>query len=156
MFDEIVEVKVGSGLKKKTFKVHRGILCYYSAYFEAALKGKFAEAKTGVIELEEEDVTIFEHFIVWLYSRRFKRSSDDQENFYVICKLWLFGDRRQIPLLSNTMIDALREEIVAQWLVPTAQLHLIFESTTAQSNLRKFTIWVISNTSSPLTDEKRS
>jgi hypothetical protein len=40
--------------------------------------------------------------------------------------LWLFGDRRDIPLLMNEMIDALHVDIADRWLVPSdcLQQHL--------------------------------
>ena len=146
MFDKIVEVKVGPESARKKFSLHEGLLRYYSAYFEAALGGQFAEATNRVIELKEEEVKTFERFVLWLYTGKYHRTPDVSDDFHAISKLWAFGDRRQIPLLANTMVDALRDEIVKTWKVPTQCLKLIYQTTPANSALRRFTVWTISNT----------
>ena len=158
MFDKTVEVKVGSDENQKSFTLHQGLLCHYSGFFEAALKGAFAEAKNNKIELKDEDPETFERFLAWLYTRRFHRSMDKNDNFTIIAKLWVLADRRQIPLLSNAMIDAMRDEIASQWTVPTADLHYLYQNTTASSGLRQLIVYAISNTGGPelLVEKSRS
>lgn len=73
MFDEIIEVKVGKAPEPvKSFYLHKGIAAFYSGYLEAAINGSFAEAKSKVIRLPEEDVKTFEDFTLWLYTRNFR------------------------------------------------------------------------------------
>lgn len=98
-----------------------------------------------MIELEDEDVETFEYFAVWLYTHNFERSDDQTDNFDMISRLLLFADRRHIPLLSNMMIDTMRDTIATDWVVPTKCLDLIYENTTPESALRKFVVWVISH-----------
>ena len=146
MFDKTVCVKVGSGVTHKAFTLHKGLLCHYSAYFEAALNGKFAEAENGKIDLPEEDVDTFERFVFWLYTGIFHAPENVTTRYTTLCQLWVFGDRRQIPLLSNNMIDRLRDAMVEHWKAPTVQLKFIYQNTHADSALRRFVIWDFSNT----------
>ena len=141
---EVVEIKVGSGTNQKSFMVHEGLLRYYSGYFEAALGGSFAEATSRIVKLEEEEVSIFKRFVLWLYTGKYTPPEDASYNFDAICKLWVLGDRRQIPLLANAMVDLLRDEIVRLWNLPTGALGFVYRNTTTESGLRRFMIWVIS------------
>jgi hypothetical protein len=145
MFDKIVDVKVGLESARKTFPLHGGPLRHYSAYFEAALRGHLVEAKNQVIELKDEEVETFERFVLWLYTGKYHRTPDGKDSYASICKLWAFGDRRQIPLLANMMVDMLRDEIVRTWTAPTETLKLVYQITLDGSALRRFTIWAMSN-----------
>ena len=146
MLGDTVVVNVGERAYQKSFTVHRGILCFYSGYFEAALNGKFSEANNGVVELREETVDTFERFVFWLYTRKYDAATTSADGFHSICELWLFADRRQVPLLANVMINAMRDGIVKHWIVPTNEVELIYNNTTEGPPLRQFIVWVISNT----------
>ena len=145
---EVVEIQVGSGADKQSFMVHEGILRYYSGYFEAALGGSFSEATSRIIKLEEEEVWIFKRFVLWLYTSTYHPPDEANDNYEAMCKLWILGDRRQIPLLANTMIDMLRDEIVRLWtlLLKAHTFEYIYQYTTPESALRKFMVWMKSNT----------
>ena len=142
MFTEVVEIKFGKGESQKSFMVHKGILRFYSAYFEAALNVNFSKIRKGVTQLPEEDVKNFENFVLWLYSGRFCKAG--AESFDAICKLWVFGDRFQIPAFENRMIDELRNHCQRTWAVPTNHMQYIYENTTAGSELRRFMIYLTS------------
>lgn len=148
MFDNIVEVKVALGRMQKSFVLPEGLLRHYSGYFEATLGGNFAESKTKVIELKEERIETFERFVLWLYTGKFHRFVPSEPDFRPICELWVLGDRRQIPLLTNQMINTVRNEVVKCRKVPTVDLQYIYQNTTPDAKLRAFAIWVISNTGS--------
>ena len=70
-FDTIIEVQVGTGDDKRTFEVFKGVLCFYSGYFQAALNGRFAEAHVHIVKLPTEEPLIFELFRYWIHTRRF-------------------------------------------------------------------------------------
>jgi hypothetical protein len=61
--NEIATIKVSTGKMERTFHAHRGLLSLYSGYFKAALDGRFAEAQSGVLELEIEEPDVFEEFL---------------------------------------------------------------------------------------------
>lgn len=142
-YGDIVTIEVGNQDNKQTFRVHKGFLSFYSGYFKAALEGAWAESKSGIIKLETEDPLVFERFVHWLYTNKI---TDDQRKseFRIIIGLWLFADRRDIPLLMNEMIDALHKEIANSWLMPTDFLHKVYESTTKGSALRRMLMWTMS------------
>lgn len=56
------------GPKKTRFVVHKRQLCELSPFFEAAFNGKFQE-KAGTMDLVDDDVHAFEHFVQWVYER---------------------------------------------------------------------------------------
>ncbi|KAF7196293.1 hypothetical protein HII31_02360 [Pseudocercospora fuligena] len=122
-FKQSITIIVGSGVNQETFNIHKGVVGFYSGYFEGALRGTFAEALSCKIRLAEEDATTFSLFVHWLYTRKIHVSdeaADHEQTFETLCDLWLFADRRQVPLLMNACIDALRDAIVKAWVVPTS------------------------------------
>ena len=142
-YGETVTIEVGNANNNQIFRVHKGFLSFYSGYFKAALEGAWAESSSGIIKLEIEDPLVFERFVHWLYTN--KITDDTQKaGFGIIIDLWLFADRREIPLLMNEMIDALHKEIADSWLMPTLCLHKAYENTTEGSSLRRMLMWTMS------------
>ena len=90
-YDEIVEIKIA----ERSFKVHKGIISFYSGFFDRAFNGEFAEGKNGVVTLQDEEIAVFERFIAWIY--RVKIEDNEPKNYWVLCKLWCFADRREVP-----------------------------------------------------------
>lgn len=148
MFDKIVAITVGEAPSaKKVFPVHKGLLCYYSGYFDKALNGRFKESKQASVKLPTEDVETFQLFIGWIYTRRF--DTDDGLDYSAMCQLWAFADRREVPALMNIMIDQIRSRVVATWMVPSANLAYIYENTTEDAGLRRLVVELISVTCGP-------
>ncbi|EMC99029.1 hypothetical protein BAUCODRAFT_387901 [Baudoinia panamericana UAMH 10762] len=160
LFDEIIIVTVGKELKPfKTFSLHKGVVSYYSGYFQAALKeNTFQEGQSKRIELPDEEVETFEHFVGWLYTRVLPGNSDDYTAEYNgLIKLWILGDKRQIPLLMNVTIDAMRDVLVKRWILPRMSLGLIWENTAPGAQLRRFWIHLMAQVGlrSSLKDEHK-
>ncbi|KAK5682983.1 hypothetical protein LTS10_004511 [Elasticomyces elasticus] len=132
------------GADKKPFDLDRGTACFYSGYFEAALKpDSFKEGKDGIIELKEEDATLFRHFVRWLYSKELPITPVKGDNFGVLCDLWLLGDRRDVPLLQNQALDAIRDEVVRTSTVPISCMPKIYANTTEKAGLRCFVMHIV-------------
>ena len=147
MFDETFTVIVGKSSRKKTFTLHRGVASFYSGYFEGALKrDTFKEGQEGVVKLPSESVEIFELFVRWLYTRQVPGA--DEHDFTLLCDLWLFADRRETPLLANTAIDKIRDEVARQLILPTSRLDHVYKYTTETAALRRFVTFIISHTGS--------
>ena len=143
MFDTIVEVKVGPELDHSFF-LHKGVVTFYSGHFHGALNGNTVEAGKGAVELPTEDAATFKRSVKWIYTRRFETGTlNSAKVFAAICSLWVFADRRQVPMLANAMIDKLRNRVVDRWEVPATQLCFIYENTTANAGLRRFAVPVI-------------
>lgn len=64
------------GAEKKSYHVHKDIICCYSEYFRAAYNGRWKEAKEGVT-LEDVEVEVFNLFVHWLYTQEFPRKFDE-------------------------------------------------------------------------------
>lgn len=56
------------GPTKYTFKIHKGLVCRYSAFFRAALTDGFPEATAFSVSLPAQDPEIFKSFVRWLYT----------------------------------------------------------------------------------------
>ena len=100
---------------------------------------------SGVIKLEREDPLVFERFILWLYTNRITDEALLPDHSIII-DLWLFADRRDVPLLMNEMIDALHLDIGDHWLMPTDCLYKVYERSHTSSALRRMLIWTMSRT----------
>ncbi|PIA95006.1 hypothetical protein CB0940_08159 [Cercospora beticola] len=156
-FDKIITINVGVKTEDavegtNTFKVHKGVLCFYSGYFNACLNGDFVEARSGVVDLVEEDPDRFKDFVGWLYTRQLPvdhESKDVGEQWRDVFRLWVFADKRQVPLLANRCINALRELNVVRWCAPTTELHFVYANTTADSLLRRFLVYLIAMVAGP-------
>ncbi|KAK4890531.1 hypothetical protein LTR27_010812 [Elasticomyces elasticus] len=145
-----VTFKVIIGAKKESFDLDRGTACFYSGYFEAALKpDSLKEGKDGIIELKEEDATLFRHFVKWLYSGQLPITPMKGDNFDVLCALWLLGDRRDVPLLQNQALDAIRNEVMRTSKVPTHFIPELYANTTEKSGLRCFVMHLVALTMNP-------
>jgi hypothetical protein len=143
-YGETATIKVGTGSDQQSFHVHRELLSFYSQYFRAAFNGDFAEAESGVVELETEDPAVFASFVAWLYTRKIRTDQIDTKNsteyFLSIVKLWIFADRRQIPLLMNEMIDTLQQVALEVKLLPTSSFQEVYKNTSDNSLLRRMLV----------------
>jgi hypothetical protein len=64
----IVTVTVGTGLKIKTFRVHKNLLCAVSEYFQNALQKDFKEQSEGKVELTDQCPHAFATLYHYIYS----------------------------------------------------------------------------------------
>lgn len=144
-YGDTLTIEVGDGNAKKLFYAHKGLLSFYSGYFRALVGGSWSESKTGVAKLQTEDPDVFERFMLWLYTNKI---FDDtlKMSTGVIIRLWLFADRRNIPLLMNEMIDEMHTTIGEFWVVPTIHLHELYEHTSEDSAMRRMVIYSIART----------
>ena len=143
-----MRIEVGIPGQGTIFLNHKGLLCFYSRYFKAALSRDIVESKTHVVKLPEEDPKTYKLFEHWLYEVDLRKQGVylhpwhpcEPPDFLPVIDLWLFAERREIPLLANNCIDALRDLIVRHWLLPTGQMPYIYSLTVPGSPLRRFTI----------------
>lgn len=154
---EIVTVEVGSSESTRAFHIHRGLLTFYSGYFKAALNGRFVEAQSGVIKLDTEEPAVFEEFVKWLYTHKPRTEKITYENrkqhYLSIVKLWIFADRRDVPLLMNEMIDSFQHDVVRVWAMPRDVLKEVYENTIEGSTLRRMIVDMYKSISGPMRQE---
>ncbi|THX79949.1 hypothetical protein D6D05_04734 [Aureobasidium pullulans] len=143
-FNGIVTVVVGS--KKKSHSLHKDLLCFYSDYFRAAFNGSFKEATDGKIELMDVEPEVFDIFQVWLYSRRVQASQKPVLCYMTLAQLWVFGDKYQIPLLQNEVMDEIFARRARLKVFHTPLVKLAYEQTPVGSPLRKAVIEIVGHT----------
>jgi hypothetical protein len=87
----------------KTFhaSVHKELVCYYSQYYTAALKGGFSEAKkdTIIIELHHDLMT---DLVSWLYTGRLTSEFDDE-----LMDLYVFADEKMMLAFRRSIMSRL-------------------------------------------------
>ncbi|KAK4896993.1 hypothetical protein LTR27_005240 [Elasticomyces elasticus] len=76
-FDTLIDLVAGEGDAQKTFKAYKGVLSFYSSFFDASLNGEFLEAREGIIKLPTEDPAIVGIFVHWTNTRRFCEDDKD-------------------------------------------------------------------------------
>ena len=133
------------GKEKQAFNVHKNILCGASSYFKAALDGGFVESQTQTLELLEDKVEVFGHFLPWLYSGNVRAEGNgsdgcNDDGLFLMIDLYLFGEMRGIPELQNKAIDELIRENNSTERVPTGLLNRIYDGTPVGSPLRRLMV----------------
>lgn len=82
-------MKINSQNKSFSATVHRELLCYYSPYYTAALKGGFAEAQTNTITVDLSDEETAD-LVSWLYSGQIISSYYSQ-----LFDVYVFADEKK-------------------------------------------------------------
>lgn len=62
-----------------------------------------------------------------------------------IVKLWIFADRRDVPLLMNEMVDLLQQRVIEAWILPTGIISEIYNNTTEESAIRRMLVDMYAN-----------
>ncbi|KAK5696700.1 hypothetical protein LTR97_008004 [Elasticomyces elasticus] len=150
VLDTLVDVEVGEGEEKRTFQAHKGLLAFYSSYFEAALNGRFLEANNGIVKITTEDPATFELFLLWAHTRRFLHDSDLQPtlmvSYFELAALWVFGDAHEIlPVFQDEVIDLFVLKLQGTPERPdTETIEFIWNNTPPSATLRRLLIDFVS------------
>ncbi|KAG9518825.1 hypothetical protein KCU93_g8297, partial [Aureobasidium melanogenum] len=131
-----VTVIVGS--TKEAFSIHKDLLVFYSDYFRAAFNGSFTEATEGRIELLDVQQDLFQDFHGWLYTRKLL----EDLGWFRLVDFWIFGDRFQVPLLQNCVMDEIfakekRDARLLLYRLPLYWMSTVYVKTVDGSPLRK-------------------
>jgi len=97
----IVNVKPDSHGKMFHAFIHKDLLCYYSPYYTAALKGGFSEAQNDTITIELPKKLMSE-LVSWLYSGTI--TSDEHTD---LMKLYVFADEKMMLALRRSIMSRL-------------------------------------------------
>ncbi|KAK0112498.1 hypothetical protein ONS96_001734 [Cadophora gregata f. sp. sojae] len=94
---EIVKVTVHTGPEgvvdddqthHQTFPLHKGHVCHYSPFFDAAFNGNFAEGESQEVELHEVPPAIFGIFANWLYTQDIVTADGDVPTIHALVHLF--------------------------------------------------------------------
>jgi len=130
------------GAEKRSFSIHKNLLCNAAPYFKAALDGGFAESKSQVLELPEDDEEVFERFVLWLYTNKLLEENQTMEDvsWEILLGLYIFGEARGISGLQNEVIDTFIDKQEVADLIPTNRAPRIYENTPTDSPLRRLLV----------------
>ena len=92
-------MKINSQNKSFSATVHRELLCYYSPYYTAALKGGFAEAQTNTITVDLSDEETAD-LVSWLYSGQIISSYYSQ-----LFDIYVFADEKKMLALRRSLMS---------------------------------------------------
>ncbi|KAI4760355.1 hypothetical protein E4T52_04055 [Aureobasidium sp. EXF-3400] len=140
-FQGLVTIVIGPS--KKEFAVHKDLLSFYSDYFRAAFNGSFVEAIDKRIELHDVDQEVFDNFHGWFYTRKFVCNDNRALGYPALCKLWIFGDRFQTPMLQNCVIDEIFAKRSRDGFFNFAMAKVAYDNTLAGSPLRRAMIEIL-------------
>lgn len=143
MFDRLLTIEVGA--VKKPYQFHEGILRHHSAYFKGAINAMgtagFAQGKENMITITDTEIKVFESFRDWLYTGKLSEEAKESRKF--LCKAWVFGDMRGIPMYKNAIMDSLIERCVNNWHTLDDLTAFIYHNTGEGSQLRRFAVDIV-------------
>ena len=132
------------GPKKRVFKIHKRLLCDSFQYFKATFEGHFKEGNEQLLELLDEDVSVFEQFQLWTYSGTISLAgSEVTENQKILLGLYVFGDKRGITQLQNDAIDYFIDNVCENHVLSRSLTSWAYENTAPTSPLRRLFVDVV-------------
>ena len=148
--DPVVTLLIGES--DTPFYVHLNLLCDASHFFKAAFMGDFKESSEKTMRLPEDDESILELFVDWLYYQCYEmipeedaRNGDSEgegNSFHQAFRLYVFADKYEVFKLKRLVIEKIFAVCVqrAECGGSGPAITLItyaYEHTTQDSGLRK-------------------
>lgn len=118
--------------------VHKELVCFYSTYYTAAIKGQFSEFQkhSFIVELNYEQTRLF---VTWLYSGRLEYHPDDGLDSEDVFALYIFADQTDIIALRRTVMSFLVDSSAEHYReIHLSDLHKIVPQLPEQSQFRRF------------------
>ncbi|KAK5659334.1 hypothetical protein OQA88_1427 [Cercophora sp. LCS_1] len=107
------DVTVNCG--RRSWKLHKNILCSRNKWFEKALTGAFEEARTGVVDLDELDPDHVDRVIRWIYTGACDitklAANGAKTTLVACCKVYTIADYFAVNSLVSLVIQALTTEL---------------------------------------------
>ncbi|KAL2072709.1 hypothetical protein VTL71DRAFT_12052 [Oculimacula yallundae] len=146
---EFVTIHVGP--KRKTFAVHKKLLCDCSDFFSKAFDGGFKEAKEGVMYLPEDSADAFDSLINYLYqdclpafpNQKHRDNAMDVSNFSadILYSLFALAEKFCINRLANRVMDRLQDLHDEYDVIPDlVESKKAYSITSPTSKLRSYSI----------------
>ena len=137
----MVNVNVGPGGNTEKFTTHRELLCFYSPFFKSMMNGNWEEAKSDIINLPADEPEVYEVFQNWLYGVDLNLELAQSKDVSLLLKLWIFGDKIQVPSFQNAAMDGLRlATIEPPRIIRRSEVATAFAHSGEGSPLRKFIV----------------
>jgi len=135
----IVEICVGKQPHQKIFSVHQGLIAPRSEFFERAFNGNWKEAESRLVNLPEDDATIFSLYVQLLYTGKILTQDDDGE-FNKLCQLYVLCEKLQDTDAKNEILQAMLATIrggMPSWAPGLLALKTIYRGTPDNSPARR-------------------
>jgi len=127
---------------ENVFNVHESKLSSKAEYFKVALAGNWQEANNGVFILQEENASVFNLFVHWLYYDVILPISFDPDAEDLLIEAYSLGDRRGSEEFKNCVLSRLQivwtRSAIGVGVLPSSKAILLaFSEETQSPNLRK-------------------
>jgi len=128
----------------------KDLLAYHSTFFAGALNGSFLEADSKTIKLQDEDPSVFEFFIQWLYTGKAyftdlclspeARDNADGRYTSILVRAWILADKLGCLALRDFVMICLVNLHCQTINLRTSVIRIAYNNTTVNSKLRK---WIV-------------
>lgn len=104
----------------QTFIIHKEYICFYSPFFDAAFNGKFKEAESQSMPLEDVDPAVFGLLVHWVYHQKFDlprvegKEGKFSADYEKLAELWILAQRTLMPALQNHVVDVILDSLWRQ------------------------------------------
>ena len=143
---EVATVTLLVGEAKTAFHVHEAELFDASSFFKAAFTSEFRESSDRTMLLPEDDDSVVELFIDWLYRQRYKMTTPAAQGsgdiYMQPVRLFVLADKYDVPNLKNLILSQIflriKKDRVGRRCMP--KLHTVayaYEHTAENSPIRK-------------------
>jgi len=128
----------------------KDLLAYHSTFFAGALNGSFLEADLKTIELQDEDPSVFEFFIQWLYTGKAyftdlclspeARDNADGRYTSILVRAWVLADKLGCLAFRDFVMICLVNLHYQTMNLRTSVIRIAYNNTTVNSKLRE---WIV-------------
>jgi BTB/POZ domain len=95
---EIIKVYVAK--ERKLYNRYRSLLCQKCPFFDKCLNNPFKEGESHEVNLEEEGVTTFEQFVLWIYNQPLIAI-----NSWALATAYILADTLMMESFKNSLVD---------------------------------------------------
>lgn len=141
---DVATVTLVVGETKTAFHVHEADLFEASPFFEAAFTSDFRESSERIMTLPEDDDSIFELFVDWLYRQRYdipptpNESETDYDRFMQPVKLFVLADKYGVRSLKNLIVSQMFLAFKRDKSSPSLDsMAYVYEHTSQNATIRK-------------------
>lgn len=136
--------------RHRPLTVHKELLCYYSKYYYAALKGQFSEARKDNFEVDTDYETL-SLFIGWIYTGKFNKNV---HSFYLV-RLYILADGKEVLALRRKVLQELQSKVNTGVLVSYTSVRQAYQCLPDSSPLLDFLVQAYINHFHPGFDTKQ-
>lgn len=138
---ETVQLEAICGRKRATVSVHTELLCHFSPYYYAALKGGFEESGSESLEVDTDKETL-NLLVSWLYSGQLLAHLSPADRFkkYRLMCLYIFADRFDFLALRRHIFKAWNEAFIVSKSPGFENVNYLYKNLPTSSPMLQFTV----------------